>query len=115
MGIPVAHAAVAALSMVLIGLQHGWLALAVGAATGHRVLAIAVAGTMAVLGWVLHVFGALVDAVEPWQPLSPFTQAIGEGPVGGHMPAGFAWLILAAVVFIAAALPWFARRDIATA
>jgi ABC-2 type transport system permease protein len=115
MEIPVAHAAVGALSMVLVGLQHAWLALAVGAATGRRTLAIAVGSSVAVMGYMLHVVGALVEAVGPWQGLSPFTQAIGAGPVSGTVPLGFVWLVAAAVVFVAAALPLFDRRDIATA
>jgi ABC-2 type transport system permease protein len=115
MGIPVAHAAVGSLSMVLIGVQHGWLALAIGAATGRRSVAVAAATAVAVAGYLLHVLGALVDAIEPWQPLSPFTQAIGAGPVSGTVPAGFAWLALTAAVVLAAALPLFDRRDIATA
>jgi ABC-2 type transport system permease protein len=113
MGVPVGHAAVGALAMVLIGVQHGALALAVGAATGRRGLAIAVAATVAVAGYVLHVMGALVDEVEPWQPLSPFTQAIAEGPVSGTVPLNFLWLALAAVVFLAVAVPLFHRRDVA--
>lgn len=113
MGIPVGHAAVGALAMVLIGVQHGALALAVGAATGRRAAAIAVAATVAVAGYVLHVMGALVEEVEPWQPLSPFTQAIDEGPISGTVPVGFGWLALSAVVFVAAAVPLFRRRDVA--
>jgi ABC-2 type transport system permease protein len=113
MGIPAGHAAIGTLAMVLIGIQHGWLALAVGAATGRRALAVGVAGTVAMAGYLLYVMGALVDAVEPWQPLSPFTQAISAGPVSGTVPWGFAWLALAAVVFLVAALPLFDRRDIA--
>ena len=115
MGIPTGHAAIGAIVMVLIGIQHGWLALAVGAATGRRILAIAVPATVAVMGYVLHVVGALVDAAGPWQPLSPFTQAIGPGPISGTVPTGFTWLVLTAVVFIVAALPLFSRRDIVTA
>lgn len=114
MDIRAGHAAIGATAMTLIGIQHGWLALAVGAATGRRGLTIAVPGTVAVIGYVLRVLGALVDAVEPWQPLSPFTQAIEAGPISGTVPAGFAWLALAAVVFVVAALPAFDRRDIAT-
>jgi ABC-2 type transport system permease protein len=115
MGIPAGHAAIGALAMVLIGIQHGWLALAIGAATGRRTLAIAVPGTLAVMGYVLHVVGALVDAVQPWQPLSPFTQAIGPGPISGTIPSGFAWLALAAALFLAASLPMFGRRDVVAA
>lgn len=115
MAIPVAHAAIGALAMVLLGVQHGWLALAVGAATGRRGLAVGVASVAAVSGYLLHVLGALVDAVAPWQPLSPFTQAIGAGPVSGEVPIGFAWLAISSVAFVAVALPLFERRDIATA
>ena len=115
MGIPVAHAAIGALAMVLIGIQFGWLALAVGAVTGRRALSVAVPGALAVAAYALHVVGALVEAVEPWQPLSPFTQAIGDGPVGGSVPSGFTWLALVAVVVLVGALPIFRRRDLATA
>jgi ABC-2 type transport system permease protein len=61
------------------------------------------------------VIGALVDAVEPWRWLSPFTQAIGEGPVSDTVPLGLAWLAVAAVAFLVAALPVFGRRDLGTA
>jgi ABC-2 type transport system permease protein len=115
MGIPVVHAAVGSLAMVLIGIQHGSLALALGAATGRRGLAVAVAGTVAAAGYVLHVLGALVEAFERWQPLSPFTQAIEAGPLSGTVPSGFAWLTLAAAAFVAVALPLFDRRDIGVA
>lgn len=115
MAIPTTHVAIGAVAMILIGVQHGWLALAVGAATGRRALAIAVAGVWAVSGYLLHVLGALVDAVAPWQRLSPFTQAIGAGPVSGDVPIGFVWLAVSSIAFVAAALPLFERRDIATA
>jgi ABC-2 type transport system permease protein len=107
-------AAIGTLAMVLIGLLHGMLALAVGAATGRRTLALAVASTVAVAGYVLHVVGALVDAVEPWQPLSPFTQAVESGPIAATAPAGFAWLAVAGVVLLLAAIPVFDRRDVLT-
>lgn len=115
MGIPATHAGIGALSMTLLGLYHAWLALAIGAATGRRGLAIAAAATVAGAGYVLHVVGALVEAVEPWRALSPFTQAIESGPLSGAVPWGFAWLALGAIVFVAAALPLFDRRDLATA
>jgi ABC-2 type transport system permease protein len=115
MGIAVGHAGIGAVAMVLLGIQHGWLALAIGAGTGRRGVAIAIAAVVAVSGYLLHVLGALVSALEPWQPLSPITQAIGAGPISGTVPSGFAWLALAAIVFIAAALPAFDRRDIVTA
>ena len=114
MAIPVGHAVVGVMAMVLIGVQHGWLALAVGAATGRRSFAVVTAVAVAVAGYALHVVGALVDTLAPWQPLSPFTQAIDTGPVSGTVPVGFAWLALTAGVFLAAAVPLFSRRDLAS-
>jgi len=115
MDIPVGHAGIGALAMILIGVQHAFLALALGAATGRRGLAVAAAATVAGAGYLLHVVGALVESVEPWRIVSPFTQAIEEGPVSGTVPWGFAWLALSALVVLAAAVPVFDRRDLATA
>ena len=50
---------------------------------------------------------------RPWQPISPFHQAIIGGPLGAGMPPAYAWMVLATVVVIAAALPVFERRDVA--
>lgn len=114
MGVPTADAAVGSLAMFLLGLEHGWLALAVGAAVGRRATALAVGSTFAVAGYTLYLVGELVTAVEPWQPLSPFTQALADGPVGPGAPPSFAWMAVAAVAFVAAAAPVFERRDLAT-
>lgn len=115
MGIGIGHAAVASLAMVLLGIEHGWLALAVGAITGRRSLAVGTAAAVATAGYVLYVMGSLVDALEPWQPISPFAQALEGGPLGTSLPAAYLWMVLAAVIFLAAALPVFNRRDIAIA
>src|SRR5581483_8375501 len=47
--------AAASLAMVLIGVEHAWLALAVGAATGRRSAAIAAGAVVAVAGYMLFV------------------------------------------------------------
>lgn len=99
-------------AMVLLGVLHGLLALAVGAATGRRTRALVVAGTVAVAGYVLHVVGALVDAVEPWRPLSPFTQAIVNGPISRDVPVGFASLAATSLAVTVVGAFRFARRDI---
>jgi ABC-2 type transport system permease protein len=113
MDIPVSEAAVAALAMVLLGVEHGYLALAVGAATGRRSVAIAVAAVVVVLGYVLYIAGQLVDSMSRWQPVSPFHQAIHGGPIGGGLEVSYWWMVLAAAVVILAALPVFNRRDVA--
>jgi len=115
LGVGAADLAGATLAMVLLGVEFGWLALAVGAATGKRAAAIGVATTAAVGAYVLYVAGQLVDAVQAWQPLSPFHQALTGGPLGAGLPAAYAWMPAAAAVVLAAALPVFNRRDIAAA
>jgi ABC-2 type transport system permease protein len=112
MDIALGQLAAAALSMALLGIEHGLVALGVGAATGRRSAAIAVAGTMAVAGYVLFVLARLVDAVRPWGALSPFDQAIASGPVGGGVPAAWLWMPVVGLVVLVAALPLFDRRDI---
>jgi ABC-2 type transport system permease protein len=113
MDIPVSEAAVASLAMVLLGVEHGYLALAVGAVTGRRSVAIAVAAVVAILGYFLYIAGQLVDSMSGWQPVSPFHQAIHGGPIGGGLVASYWWMALASAVFVVAALPVFNRRDIA--
>jgi ABC-2 type transport system permease protein len=113
MGLAAGDVAGACLAMVLLSLEYGWLALAVGAATGRRAAAIAVATIAAVAAYVLYAAGVFVDALEPWQPFSPFHQALDSGPLGAGLPLGYGWLLAGAAVFIGAALPIFNRRDIA--
>jgi ABC-2 type transport system permease protein len=113
LGITAGDAATGSLSMVLLGIEFGWLALAVGAATGRRTFAVAVASALAVAAYVLYAAGALVEAVQPWQPLSPFQQALQGGPLGAGLPPRYGWLALGAVFAVLAGLPVFHRRDIA--
>lgn len=111
--IAIGAALTGALSMVLLGIEFGWLALAVGAATGNRTAALAVTSVFAVGAYVLYVASKLVEAVRPWGPASPFHQAIEGGPLGAGLPAAYGWLVLAGAVALVAALPVFDRRDIA--
>lgn len=112
LGVAISQAAVAALSMVLLGVEHGYLALAVGAVAGRRSLAIAVAGVVALLGYVLYIIGQLVERFRDWQPVSPFHQAIHAGPIGGGLTLSFVWMALATLAFVTLATPVFNRRDI---
>lgn len=104
---------VGSLSMVLMGLEFGWLALAVGAMTGRRAVPIGVASVAAMAAYVLYVAGLMVDSVHPWIVWSPFHQALAAGPLDAALPARFGWLLLPGAVALALSLPVFARRDIA--
>ncbi|WP_020524753.1 ABC transporter permease [Catelliglobosispora koreensis] len=113
LGIGAATLAAATTAMMLLGIEFGFLALAIGAITGRRSLAIGAATTLAVAAYVLYAAGQIVDSVQPWQPLSPFHQALREGPLGGGLSLSFLWMVAAAAAFVLAAIPLFSRRDIA--
>jgi beta-exotoxin I transport system permease protein len=114
MGLRPSAVATGALAMALLGLEFGFVALAVGAVTGRRGVALGVGGSLAVAGYVLYALGQIVDSFKPWQPLSPFHQTVADGPLGGGVPLSFAWPLLVALVVVAGALPVFDRRDLRT-
>lgn len=115
LGFGVGELAPGVLAMWLLGTELGCVALAVGAVTGRRHIALAVAGAVAVVSYVLYALGQIVEAIQPWQQLSPVHQAVSEGPLGGGVPASFGWLVLVTVLVVVAALPAFDRRDVRTA
>lgn len=112
MGIGLGETFVGCLAMVLLGLEFGWLALGVGAATGRRAVAIGVGGGAAVAAYVLYALGQLVDSVEAYQTLSPFHQALHNGPLGDGVPLTMIWVALGAVTAVVAAVPVFDHRDL---
>jgi ABC-2 type transport system permease protein len=101
-------------AMVLLGVEFGWAALAVGAILGRKALAVAAASAVAVLAYVVFVAAVFVDGLDAVQPYSPFAQALDDGPVGGALvPLSYLWLLLAPVAALAVAVPMFEHRDIA--
>jgi ABC-2 type transport system permease protein len=112
MGIGLDETAAGCLAMMLLGLEFGWLALAVGAATGRRAVALGVGGAAAVAAYVLYALGQIVGSLEAYQPLSPFHQALHNGPLGGGAPLTLIWVAVGAVAVVAVAAPVFDRRDL---
>lgn len=111
LGVLLAELVAGSTAMVLLGMEFGTVALAVGAFTGRRGLALSPASSAAVASHLLYVAGALVTEVEPWI-ISPFQQAMEGGRLGGGFRAAF-WLRPAvAVVALAAAMPAFSMRDL---
>lgn len=114
MGISPTDALSGTVAVALLGAEFGLLALAVGATTGRRVLAVTVATALAVGAYVLYVAGLLVPSVQPWNHLSPFDQAIADGPLGTGLPLSFLWPALGILLFLLLSLPALDRRDITT-
>jgi ABC-2 type transport system permease protein len=103
--------AAAGASAYLLALAHGALALSIGAATGRRATALGIAGAVAVGGYLLDGLAEVVDALEPWRVLSPFDWV--DQPLRHGLGGGAIALAALALVATAAALPLFARRDVA--
>ncbi len=113
LGIPVRHVVNASLSMFLLGAEFGLVGLALSATTGRRGLSIGVTGALAGGSYVLFLAGQLVEQVEPFLELSPFYQAISEGPLGPGLPLLVLAMPLVGIVAAGVALPVFDRRDLA--
>ncbi|GAA1974954.1 hypothetical protein GCM10009798_40250 [Nocardioides panacihumi] len=112
MGIGLGETLVGCLAMILLGLEFGWLTLAVGAATGRRAVALGIGGAAAVAAYVLYALGQIVGSVGAYQPLSPFQQALHNGPLGGGAPLSMMWVVLGALAVVAVAVPAFDHRDL---
>ena len=106
-------AATGVLAQVLLGIEFGAIALAVGAATGRHSLAVGIPAALAVAAYVLHAVSLLIEGVQPWQELSPMHQALAEGPLGAGLPTTYLWLVVGTAVVLVAALRLLDHRDIA--
>lgn len=113
MGLATGRIAAGATSLLLLGLAIGTLALATGAATGRRGVAVATAAAVAVFAYVANAIGPLVDGLGWPSTISPWTWYLGgdplfEGPDGGGLA------LLAALVLLAAGagLVRYRQRDL---
>jgi ABC-2 type transport system permease protein len=103
----------ATVSVTLLALFVGSLALAVGALVPGRARAIAIAAGVAVAAWLLDGLGQAVGPLEPWRPLSPYYQALGQNPLRNGAPwGGWTILVLATVALAALGALGLGRRDV---
>ncbi|HTS74287.1 MAG TPA: ABC transporter permease subunit [Gaiellaceae bacterium] len=102
------------LSLAVLGLFYGWLALAVGAAVPSKVLALGIAAGTAAVDYLVGGLHALAAWLNPFRVLSPFW-LVGQSP----LQSGVDWwgilvvLGAAAVALVAGAL-LVERRDLQT-
>ena len=110
--LPMGHLAGAVLGLALLGLFHGWLSLAVGAARPGRGLAIAVPAAVAALGYLIGGLHELAGWLDPFRFISSFWW-IGQSPLtNGVELARLLVVLAAAVVALAAAAFLIERRDL---
>jgi ABC-2 type transport system permease protein len=110
----VAGLAAAIASQALLAVLFGGLAMAVGAATGSRGLAVGVGVAVAVAAYLVNALAPLADALEPLQRLSPIWWATGNDPLQHGLGVGLLLLLAVLLAVLAVGGRLFARRDLAT-
>jgi ABC-2 type transport system permease protein len=112
-GLPATHLAAATLSSALLALTFAAVAFAVGAASGRRSAALAVAASVAVAGYVLEGLSQQIHALHPVRAVNPWHWMLGPDPLR-HGLTWHVWLppAMAIVALVAVGLPRLARRDL---
>ena len=102
------------LSLGLLGVTFGALALFVGAWTGKPSTTISVGGAVGIVAYVANVFGPIVDGLEWAQYLSPIYYYIGSDPMTNGLNAAHVGVLVgASATLVGAAGYLFERRDLA--
>lgn len=115
LSVPAGDLAVASLLLALVGLSFGAVALAIGAWTGRRTTAAAVAGGFAALSYIVHALAPSVEILETLDPLSPFRWYLDPDPLTGTISVA-SILVLVGIAVGGFAVAWigFERRDLST-
>ena len=115
MGVSTANLAATTIALILLALMFGSLALAIGAATGRRALAIGLSATLAVAADVLNALAPLASWLDSAKLVSPFYYYSHSDPLR-HGLNGTDALVLLAIGLVAACVApiVFARRDLST-
>lgn len=102
------------LGLLLLVVGFATVGLAVGAATGRRVIGLGVAAGLAVLAFMFDAIGPTIDA--GWMTaVSPFSWFLEDDPLlQGPDPQGYALLAVVPLVAAVAGLAAFRRRDLMT-
>lgn len=104
----------ASVGSVLVGLVFGSLALAVGCIRGSRGQSIGLPAAVTLAAYALKAYAPLVEAMKPYQKLSPFYYANAAKPLVNGLNIGdSAILVGLCVVLLIVALIAFQRRDVA--
>jgi ABC-2 type transport system permease protein len=107
------HVATSTLAVLLLGLDFGLIALAIGAATGGRGTAIGISGAIAAVGYLISSLAPVVHWIHPLRFASLFYWAVGNQQLThGAGPGSFAVLLAVAIIAAIAANTAFRRLDV---
>jgi ABC-2 type transport system permease protein len=80
-GITIAHITALAVQLAFFGFATGAVAIALGAATGNKSLAVGVAAAVGILGWLINSLAPLVSAISWLKYLAPYYYYAGRDPL----------------------------------
>ena len=113
LGLDVWNVAAASALGTLLGLVFGAIALALGAATGRTQIAAYGATGLAVASFVANGFLPLSDSLEGLARFQPFYYYLTSDPLNNGIDWAHAGILAGLiVVFVAASLALFQRRDL---
>jgi ABC-2 type transport system permease protein len=110
----VGNVVAAVIGCALVGFLMGAIAIAVGAASGRRALAVGVPTVVFAVAYVAVGLAGLVDGLSWLRQLSPLYHATGTLPISNGFPANFAVLAGAIAVVAVVAVGVFDRHDLAS-
>lgn len=112
-GIAVVNLLAACVEGLLLALVFASLAFAVGAATGRKAEAIAVASAVAAAAFLLNGFGDLIDVLGTLRVVSPWHWYVGSDPlVNGFTLFSTVPALVTSVALVAFGVWSFERRDL---
>ena len=111
--VSVAHLWGSSLGVLLLGIDLGLVALAVGAATGRRGTALGVASGLAAASYLISSLAPVVAWIRPARFTSLFYWSVGDNQLRSGLSAGeFGVLVAAGLVFGGLAIAAFERLDL---
>jgi ABC-2 type transport system permease protein len=102
-------------SLFLLGLTFLSMSLAIGCLTGKKKFSLGVSGGFALVTYLINAYAPMVEGLRPFRVVSPFYFYNGQAVLINGLVSSHA-LVLAGltVVFFAAALFFFSRRDLSS-
>jgi ABC-2 type transport system permease protein len=111
--VPVGNVVSVAVAVLLLGVDFGLIAMAIGAATGRRATAIGAATALAAASYLVGSLAVVVSWLEPARYVSLFWWSVGNGQISdGVGVGGFAVLSAVGVLAAVAVVSLFERLDL---
>lgn len=102
-----------AVALILMGLDFGLIAMAVGVATGRRGTALGIASGLAAASYLLSSLASTISAIRPGRYLSLFYWSVGNDQISKGVSGGdFTVLVACGLCALVAAVVAFRRADL---